>query len=131
MEFMNECNFFAWRPAIDKCDKWSHNSFQKCLVSIWFTVVESCFSITCFLNFSSQLQLTKLLKHMPSYHFFTGPPTFCSTQKFAPSPNMAKNGCSLSMVLLYAIGKPMEKRFQKVKKMIYTACPAQKLFLGY
>ena len=35
-------------------------------------------------------------------------------------PKMTKNGCSLSMLLLYTIGKPMERKFQKIKKLM---CP--------
>ena len=30
-------------------------------------------------------------------------------------PKMTKNGCSLSMLLLYTIGKPMERKY-KIKK---------------
>ena len=44
------------------------------------------------------------------------PPTSCPAQKVVQGPEMTKNRCSLSLILPYTIGKPMEGRFQRVKK---------------
>ena len=55
------------------------------------------------------------------------PPTSCPTQKLVQCPKMNESGCSLAIILSRTIGKPMESRFQKVKKFDMpppTPCPA-------
>ena len=48
-------------------------------------------------------------------------------QKSVTDPKMTKNVCSLSMMVSNTVGKLMEKRFQKVKKV---DPPHPKLVLG-
>ena len=42
--------------------------------------------------------------------------TYCGTQKLVPGHKITKNGCSLSVVLLFIVGKPMEKGFYRIKR---------------
>ena len=42
-------------------------------------------------------------------------------KKLILGPKMSKNGCSLSVVVSYTVGNPMEKMFQKLKKNLSQA----------
>ena len=66
-----------------------------------------------------------------THHFSV--PTSCSVEKLVLGPKMTKNGSSLSVAVSYTVGKPMDRRFQKVKKkrsIPPISCPAQKLVHG-
>ena len=49
-----------------------------------------------------------------THHFSV--PTSCLVQKLVLGPKMTKNGSSLSMAVSHTVGKPMDRRFQRVKK---------------
>ena len=50
--------------------------------------------------------------------FWPSLPTSYITQKSVPGPQMSKHGCSLIMVVSFTVGKPIERRFQKLQKSL-------------
>ena len=80
----------------------------------------AAFMSTCstFLTNYSRIYLYIIYSHYPPLGecFKTKNVLSSSTQKQLQGPKTSKNGCWLSILLSYTIGKSMERGFQKLKK---------------
>ena len=71
-----------------------------------------------------QSKISKSMKKIVLPHPLPVPPKNCSQTQ----PKWSKNGCSLSMIKSFTIGKSMDRRFQKDKNVL--TCVTQKLIVG-